>query len=66
MDERKEERIAYGATAWTRFGDKLSTYMYLSNGNIAITIPILVDEEWRFREVGVVCLAENCRARMNT
>lgn len=31
---------------WTRFGAKLSTYIHhLSNGNIAITIPMLVGEE---------------------
>ena len=52
---------------WTTFGDKLSTYMYhLSNGNIAITIPILVDEEMEVQRGWVVCLAENRRARMNT
>lgn len=47
MDERKEERgLLMEHPVWTRFGDKLSTYMYhLSNGNIAITIPILADEE---------------------
>lgn len=31
---------------WTRFGATLSTYIHnLSNGKIAITVAILVDEE---------------------
>ena len=62
MDERKEERgLLMEHSVWTRFSDKLSPYMYhLSNGNIAITIPILVDEEMEVQRGWVVRPAENC------